>query len=250
VAIRVTSLLMTSRVSLPAPASYNLHPRESKIFPFVEYDKFINDWRIADYLRKKAINIEDLDAAGGTFVSQWNLEPKLRLGGWVYWVDVTGALRMKFGDPTFDLDGFIVGPGGAPVAHGPTHVFNGVDPVPDIEVLETAWTCPAGVQVRDGVYQTGASSVDQALADDISTMPVVGVVLSKPTPTSCIIARSGEVPGFTGLTADVYYYASASTVGAITSAPPSTSGDIVQQVGYAKTTTILVVELSRPLKKA
>jgi hypothetical protein len=57
------------------------------------------------------------------------------------------------------------------------------------------------------------------------------------------------VSGLT-LTADTYYYVSAATAGAITATPPSGSSNLVQQVGYAKTTSTLVVELSRPLKKA
>ena len=248
-AIRVTSLLMTSPVSLPAPASYNLKPRESKYFPYVEYDKFVNDRRIHDLIRKNVIRVDDLDIDAAGYVSQWDQEPKLRLGTYVFWVDALGQLRMKNGDPTHDFDGVIIGPGGGIVAHGSTHVFDGTDPIPQIEVLETEWTCPATVTLRDVVYQTGTGSVDKAQANATTTMPALGVVRAKPTSTTCIIARSGEVPGYT-LTADNYYYASSTTAGGITLTPPSTSGDVIQQIGYAKTATDLVVELSRPLKKA
>jgi hypothetical protein len=240
---------MTSPVSLPSPADDNLRPRQTKVYPYIEYDKFVNDPRIADYLRKNVLRIENLDGEGGDYVSQWNLEPKLRLTPYVFWVDAAGNFRMKNGDPTHDLDGVVIGPGGSLIPHGTTHVFNGTDPVPEIEVLEVAWACPATVVVRDVVYQTGANSVDKALANVIATMPAVGVVRAKPTATTCIIARSGEVPGYT-LTADSYYFVSAAAAGAITATPPNTSGSVVQQVGYAKTTSDLVVELSRPLKKA
>lgn len=248
-AIRVSSLLMTSPVALPKPATYNLRPRETKLFPFIEYDKFVNDPRVADYLQKNVIRVENLDFDGAAYVSEWDNEPKLRLGTYVFWVDALNQLRMKDGDPTNDLDGVVIGPGGGLVPHGSTHTFTGTDPVPEIEVLETEWTCPAGVALYDVVYQTGSNSVDQARADSVSTMPAVGVVRAKPTATTCIIARSGGVSGLS-LTADTYYYVSASTAGAITSTPPSGSGNRVQQVGYAKTTSTLVVELSRPLKKA
>jgi hypothetical protein len=227
-----------------------LRPRETKYFEFIECDKFLNDPRVDDYIRKGVITVECVDeGALGDFVSQWDQEPKLRLQPYVFWVDALGQLRMKSGDPTSDLDGVVIGPGGGIVAHGTTHVFDGTDPIPEIEVLETAWSCPVSVAVRDVVYQTGADSVDKARADATTTMPAVGVVLSKPTGTTCIIARSGKVTGYS-LTADTYYYVSPSTAGGITSTPPNAAGNVVQQVGYAKTTTDLVVELGRPLKKA
>lgn len=251
-AIRVTSLLMTSPVSLPAPASYNLRPRETKRFPYVEYDKFINDPRIADYLRKKAIYIEDLDAgAGGIFVSQWNLEPKLRLLPYVFWVDALGFFRMKSSDPTFDLDGVVIGPGaGGPVPpHGSTHIFTGTDPVPQIEVLEGLWSCTVTEQVGDAVFENVANSVRQSNASSTANMPVIGIIINKPTPTSCIIARSGEVAVFAGLTVGQEYYAS-TTPGQLTAVVPTTSGQVAQYVGYARNTTTLVVQLRDPLVRA
>ena len=247
--VRISNLTQNP-IPLAEPIDEVLGPRSVRIFNYVEYDRLINDPRYDRLLRAAMISIDNLDDLDIPYVSQWNQEPKLRLGGWVYWVDVTGALRMKFGDPTHDLDGFIVGPGGAPIAHGSTHEFTGADPIPRIEVLEDLWNCPAGVAVLDTVYQTGIDSVDQAKADTTATMPAVGIVISKPIATTCIISRSGIVPGFVGLTADTYYYVSDTTAGGITVTPPNTSNHVVQQVGYAKTTTDLVVELGGPLKKA
>lgn len=247
-AVRITNLLLTSPIGMPNPIDDNIGPRETREYQYVEYDSLINDYRIRELVRKNVIRIVNLDDLVD-YVSQWNQEPKLRLGGYTYWVDALGQLRQKFGEPTHDLDGVVIGPGGGVLPHGSTHVFDGSDPIPEIEVLETEWSCPATVSLRDTVYQTGASSVDKARANAAGTMPAVGVVRAKPTATTCIIARSGEVPGFT-LAADTYYYVSASTAGAITNIPPSTSGNLIQQVGYAKTTSVLVVELSRPLKKA
>lgn len=246
--VRITNLLMTSPVGLPNPVDDNLGPRQTKDYQYVEYDKLTNDYRIRDLLTKNIIRIVNLDEVID-YVSEWDQEPKLRLGGYTYWVDATGALRQKFGEPTHDLDGVIIGPGGIVPAHGSTHVFDGADPIPQIELLETEWACPATVAIRDVVYQTGPDSVDKARANTTATMPSVGIVRAKPNPTTCIVGRSGEMTGFT-LTADNYYYVSATTAGAVTITPPSTSGNVIQQVGYAKTASILVVELSRPLKKA
>jgi len=243
---------MTSPVSLPAPASYNLRPRQTKTFPYVEYDKFVNDPRIADYIRKHTIYVENLDAVVvGDYVSQWNLEPKLRLLPYVFWVDALGFFRMNNGDPAFDLDGVVIGPGGGgPVpAHGTTHVFTGTDPVPQIEVLESLWSCTVAEQVGDAVFENVANSVRQSNANNVATMPVIGIITSKPTPTTCVIARSGEVT-IAGLTVGQEYYASATVPGQLTPTVPVFSGFVAQYVGYAKNNTTLVVQPGIPLVRA
>jgi hypothetical protein len=80
-------------------------------------------------------------------------------------------------------------------------------------------------------------------------MPVIGVILSKPTPTTCIIARSGEVSTFVGLVVGSNYFAD-TAAGLITLTPPVGTGRVVQQVGYAKTVTTLVIELKPLLVRA
>ncbi len=251
-AIRVTSLLMTSPVSLPAPANYSLRPRETKHFPYVEYDKFVNDRRIADYLRKKVIYIENLDeAAAGNFVSQWNQEPKLRLQPYVLWVDSLGFLRMKSSDPTFDLDGVVIGPGGGgPVPpHGSTHTFLGTDPIPRIEVLEGSWTCTVAEQVGDVVFEAAANFARQANASSSATMPVIGAIIQKPTATTCVIARSGEVALYAGLVVGDEYFVS-TVAGQLTNTLPVGSGQVVQYVGYARNTSTIVVQPRHPTTRA
>lgn len=248
-AVRIINLTQNP-IPLQEPIDEILATRATRVFPFVEFDRLINDPRYDRLIKASMIHIDNLDDLDVPYVSEWNREPKFRMGGYTYWVDATGAMRIIFGEPSHDLDGFIVGPGGAPVAHGSTHIFTGADPIPNIEVLENLWNCPAGVSVLDAVYQTGSDSVDQAKADVVATMPAVGIVLSKPSATTCIISRSGIVPSFVGLSVDNYYYVSPTTAGAITTTPPNTSGHVVQQVGYSKTSTDLVVELGRPLKKA
>jgi hypothetical protein len=126
--------------------------------------------------------------------------------------------------------------------HGASHVFNGTDPIPNIETLEDLWTCPVGVTVRDVVYEISANNCDQANANTIATMPVIGVVMSKPTPTSCVVARSGEVAGFGVLTADVPYFAG-TIAGTITGSAPAGTDRVVQPIGYARNADVLVVEL-------
>lgn len=108
-------------------------------------------------------------------------------------------------------------------------------------------TCSALVNLSDAVAITAAATVDQAENDNAARRPAVGLVVSKPTATSCIVRYSGELPGFVGLTIGATYYLAA-TLGAITPTPPSRltdPGAIRQVVGVALSTTILIVDIER-----
>lgn len=112
----------------------------------------------------------------------------------------------------------------------------------DPAVSET-YDCPSTVAVRDVVYLSGAGTVDKARADSAATMPAIGVVLSKPSSTTCVVKAMDSVDGFTGLTADTLQYVSPTTAGALTETAPTTAGQLVQQVGFSRNTTTLVVQL-------
>lgn len=238
-------------IALPDPVDSNLPAHDSRTY-LVNYDDLIIDERFLRILDSKQIRIEDLSGITGDYVSQWNQEPKLRLAPYTFWVDSLGFFRMKGGNPTFDLDGVVIGPGaGGPVPpHGSTHVFNGTDPIPKIEVLEGAWSCTVTEQVGNAVFESVANSVRQANASSTATMPVVGIIISKPTPTAttCTIARSGEVT-IAGLTVGQEYYAS-TTPGQLTTTVPTATGHVAQYVGYAKNTNTLVVQLRNPVMRA
>jgi len=239
-------------IELSLPIERRLPPRETRVYDWVLYSETVNTPSIARLLANDQIRIEDLDGGVvGDYVSQWNQEPKLRATPYVFWVDSLGFFRMKAGDPTSDLDGVVIGPGsGGPVPpHGPTHVFNGTDPIPKIEVLEGAWSCTVTEQVGDAVFDNVANSVRQADASSTVTMPVVGLIINKPTATTCVIARSGEVTVTGPLVVGQEYYAS-TTPGQITTTVPSTTGQVAQYVGYAKNTNTLVVQLRDPVVRA
>ena len=58
-----------------------------------------------------AVDLVVLDATSERIIvgdGTWN-GPKLSLGSYRLWVDATGDLRIKFGDPTSDTDGVVVG---------------------------------------------------------------------------------------------------------------------------------------------
>jgi hypothetical protein len=250
VPVRITNLVKGA-VTLGDPINDTLIGEEIKEYPFVEYDKLYNDQRFRKLINDGIILMVNPDPSLLPYYdSIWSGPSRFKLGTYHFWVDSGGLFRIKNGDASFDTDGFIVGPGGSPSPHGSSHVFNGSDPVPNIEVLENLWTCASVVVVRNVVYQSGSGACTQARADAVATMPAIGLCISKPTATTCIIARSGEVDGFAGLTPDSLYYVSDTLAGGITATAPSGSGNVVQKVGYAKSSSILVVELGKAAKKA
>jgi hypothetical protein len=106
------------------------------------------------------------------------------------------------------------------------------------------YVCPVGVAVGEAVFLDSADAVDQAASTVVSDRPCIGIVRSKPTPTSCVVQYSGELSVFGGLTPAATYYLS-STAGTITATPPSASGEIVQEVGWARNATTLVIGITR-----
>lgn len=112
-------------------------------------------------------------------------------------------------------------------------------------VSQTALTCPPGVAVRDLVYVSAADTVDQASAAVVSTTPAVAMVISKPTTTSAVVAYSGEVAGFAGLTPGAQYYMSTTPGGIALAAGlgfPTVDGQVVQPVGRARSTSVFVFQ--------
>ncbi|MBD3261221.1 MAG: hypothetical protein GF334_05980 [Candidatus Altiarchaeales archaeon] len=99
------------------------------------------------------------------------------------------------------------------------------------------YTCDTGVSVLEFVYFSASGTVDEADSTDTAKIPAIGVVVNKPTTTSCLIAHEGEIEGFAGLTAGSSYYLT--STGGLSSTAPSTPGEVVQRVGIATSATTL-----------
>ncbi len=109
-------------------------------------------------------------------------------------------------------------------------------------ILSTAYSCNSSIAVNDVVYISSSNTVGLADNNGSNTFPVIGIVTSKPTTTTCIICLFGEIT-LSGLTAGVSYYLS-STAGAMTVTPPTASGSIIQILGVAKTSTIFSLNIN------
>jgi len=108
--------------------------------------------------------------------------------------------------------------------------------------LSSPFGCPSSVVVLDAVYHASADRVDRASATSLATAPAVGIVVHKMSPTTCILAYKGEISTFSGLVPSSTYYLDVAA-GQITPSPLSTTGNILQRIGWARNPTTLVVEI-------
>lgn len=105
------------------------------------------------------------------------------------------------------------------------------------------YICLAGDAVLQLMYRSAAGTVAKADASNPAKMPALGFIASKPTTTTCAVQTGYELSGFVGLTPDAVYYADPATPGGITTTQPTTVGQVAQQVGVAKSTTVLTVTI-------
>jgi len=105
--------------------------------------------------------------------------------------------------------------------------------------------CPASIVVGDWVYSSGdivAGVYQVAKADiaDFDKLPAIGVVIEKPTTTTCVVKWEGYVDVFAGLSAHrVYYLQQDGTINV--TPPPGGAGYHVQRVGVALDANVLLV---------
>jgi hypothetical protein len=111
--------------------------------------------------------------------------------------------------------------------------------------LDVEYDCDPSVQVRDAVYVEAANLVNRASAATTTESPAIGFVVSKITSTKCVVRRDSELGGFTGLTAASPYYLDLAA-GQIADTPPTPPGAAVfQRVGFAKSASVLSIEVDQ-----
>lgn len=107
-------------------------------------------------------------------------------------------------------------------------------------------TCAASVAVGQFVKLDGTAGpgVEPADAFFVAKIPSIGVVVDKPTTTSCSVRTLGAAAVFSGLLAGKVYWLNA--LGTIDAAPPVAPLGTVrfaQAVGYALDSTTLMVDV-------
>ena len=103
-----------------------------------------------------------------------------------------------------------------------------------LDLFSSVYNCSAGIVVGNLVYIDATDHVALADSGSSGTMPAIGVVVSKPTTTTCVVQYGGEVTGLTVVAGTLYYVGAAGALA-------SSAGVVTQGVGIAKNATTLVL---------
>jgi hypothetical protein len=123
-------------------------------------------------------------------------------------------------------------------------VWDDIGTAVSAENIINSYTAAVTLAARDAVYISAADSVSKALGDATSKAYCIGFASAGAVATNPVNIKSqGVLTGFTGLTAASRYYLDTSTAGAITSTIPTGTGNTIVQVGYAKSTTALDIQI-------
>ena len=135
-----------------------------------------------------------------------------------------------------------------------------------IEYLEThgapagpmteSYDCPVTVNIFDIVGLAGTDYVDKASAINTTFSPAIGIVLSKPDPTRCVVQLNGSIenPGWALLPGTTYYLEYSSPPDGTMVAegsppwppdPPWLPGSVIQKIGVAETATSMLLMIDR-----
>jgi hypothetical protein len=147
-------------------------------------------------------------------------------------------------------EGYLVSADGA-LYHWNGTEWNNLNLADAAQSVEDEYTAEATIAARDVVYISSADNVSPALADSSASSRAVGFATGAATATDPVTVRKiGELSGFSGLTAGARYYLSAANAGEIVSSVPTGSGNTIVQVGYAKSTTVLDIQLQQLGRRA
>lgn len=113
------------------------------------------------------------------------------------------------------------------------------------------FTSAVALVLNDAVFVDSSGELDKAKADAAGTMPCRGFCAlaaagaSQPTK----LQAKGLLSGLSGMTPGAKQYVSTATAGVLVETVASTAGHYVQEVGVAKTASVLLIELKQPVKR-
>ena len=120
---------------------------------------------------------------------------------------------------------------------------------PGDNVIENL-TCDASVAVGS-IVRINGSTIVRALANNLANSRVLGICISKSNATTCNVQVCGFTPNiFAGLSTTNSYYLSDSTLGGLTTTPPTTSGSYVIRIGETLSGNNMIIHIERVVKRA
>lgn len=110
------------------------------------------------------------------------------------------------------------------------------------------FTSDAGTLATNLVRINAANTVTKITDNSSATIPngIFGICYAKPSATQAEVMVLGVVPGYVGLTVGAAVFIS--TLGVPTHTPPSSG--MVQQIGFALSTTEIFVNLLQPMRRS
>lgn len=148
-------------------------------------------------------------------------------------------------NPTATGGGFLVESGGSVyVWDEALSSWNNLGVADSAENLQNDdYVAGEGLTSAFALYISGADEVSKAQADSVATSEVIGFNASNVTSGAAVtLVTAGRLDAFSGLTAGTRYYLDPDTAGEITDTVPTTSGDVIMFVGYAKNSTTLEMQ--------
>lgn len=129
------------------------------------------------------------------------------------------------------------------------YVWNGaqwdnLNTVAEAEKVTNNYLAEVAILARDVVYISSANNVSPAIATAPGTAYAIGLAKAAAAPAANVpVISEGIVAGFSGLTPGARYFLSAATAGEITATTPTGTGNVIMQIGYAKSATELHLQL-------
>lgn len=119
--------------------------------------------------------------------------------------------------------------------------------VQQAERVCNSYTATSNIALGQTAYIDGADSVDLGdTSGSGAASRIIGIAKAAATATNPVeICSEGVVSGFAGLTTGARYYGDPSGVGGITTTVPTGAGNTIVQVGYAKSTTELHLQIAQ-----
>ena len=124
-----------------------------------------------------------------------------------------------------------------------TPVIQGGTTIVQIGLSQGAWACSSDVEEGDLVEITSSGTVGKSNPSAGSGRAIIGFVNAKSSLTACTVQYTGEITLLSPLVPGSQYYA---VDGGLVSQTGTFSG-VSQPVGVAKTETVLVINITRPI---
>ena len=114
-----------------------------------------------------------------------------------------------------------------------------------VNSVDTLFECSFDVAIGDLVYASSVGGLlEKARSDSASTMPAIGIVMSKYDAVHCTIDVNLIMEGLSGVLNNTTYFVSDSVAGGVVSSPITIAGRLLQPVAVGVGSTKMIVNIN------